>query len=306
MSLGNLLIHSPAMNAFIPLKQVAYLATGFGPSEIKRRNQERTIIVTAYIEKGRQQKELLDNVEQLILTESIPEGYKMTLTGEREEMQESFMKLMFALILSIVLVYMIMASLFESLVQPFIVMFTVPLSLIGVVAILIFTHTPISIIVFLGLIMLGGVVVNNGIVLIEYINILREGGKRLVEAAETASRIRVRPILMSALTSIVGLIPLAIGLGEGAELRAPMAITVIGGLTTSTFLTLIVIPIIYVKIEGFWERMGGGSDRKEHQNVIDRELKSAVDIVAQDAREENELVSEEPPAESDMPELTQE
>ena len=149
---------------------------------------------------------------------------------------------------------------------------------IGVMVALIVSGTSISIIVFLGLIMLGGVVVNNGIVLIEYINILREDGAGLVQAAEMASRIRVRPILMSAMTSIFGLIPLAMGIGEGSELRAPMAITVIGGLTTSTFLTLIIIPVLYIKVERFMEHIGMKQGRKEHKETIEREMKEAKEI----------------------------
>ncbi|MFH1384494.1 MAG: efflux RND transporter permease subunit [Candidatus Omnitrophota bacterium] len=278
LSLGNLLIHSAALNTGIPLKQIAYLTKGVGPSEIKHKNQERTVVVTAHIEKKVSQKKILNNVSKVIEEIQTPEGYKIVLAGEKEEMNEAFLKLMFALILSIVLVYMIMAAQFESLVQPFIVMFTVPLSIIGVLLALLVSHTSISIIVFLGLIMLGGVVVNNGIVLIEYINILRDNGAELIEAAERASRIRIRPILMSAMTSIFGLIPLALGLGEGAELRAPMAITVIGGLTTSTFLTLVVIPVLYIKAEQIMEKFGMKKERKEHKEGIDREMKEAKQI----------------------------
>jgi HAE1 family hydrophobic/amphiphilic exporter-1 len=278
LSLGNLLIHSAAFNAGVPLKQVAYLTKGLGPSEIMHKNQERTIVVTAYIEKGMSQKNTLKLVEEALSEVKVPELYKVLLAGEKEEMQDAFMKLMFALILSIALIYMIMASQFESLVQPFVVMFTVPLSLIGVLGILFFTQTAISIIVFLGLIMLGGVVVNNGIILIEYINILRENGSPMLEAAETASRIRLRPILMSSMTSIFGLIPLAMGIGEGSELRAPMAITVIGGLTTSTFLTLIVIPILYIKMELLMERFGVKHQRKELKDKVDAEMEQAKEI----------------------------
>jgi HAE1 family hydrophobic/amphiphilic exporter-1 len=278
LSLGNLLIHSATMGKGVPLKQVAYLTKGMGPSEIQHKNQERTILVTAYIEKRVSQKKTLDAVTKMLDTLQIPEGYKVLLTGEKEEMQEAFVKLMFALILSILLIYMIMASQFESLVQPFIVMFTVPLSLIGVLWILFITQTAISIIVFLGLIMLGGVVVNNGIVLIEYINILRENGMPIIEAAETASRIRIRPILMSTMTSVFGLIPLAIGMGDGSELRAPMAITVIGGLTTSTVFTLIVIPILYIKIENFMESIGMRHRRKEIKDKVEAEMKEAKKI----------------------------
>lgn len=279
LSIGNLLIHSAALNTGIPLKQVAYLVKGVGPSEIKHRNQERTIVISAYISKKANKKEVLNNVSRMIDSLDVPEGYKVLQTGEQEEMRDAFIKLMFALILSILLVYMIMASQFESLIHPFVVMFTVPLSIIGVFLGLLVSGTAVSIMAFLGVIMLGGIVVNNGIVLIEYINILRENGAELVEAAETASRIRVRPILMSAMTTIFGLIPLALGIGEGLEILAPVAVVVIGGLTTSTFLTLVVIPIVYIRVEQIMQMFGiGKKARKEHEDAIEKELKEAKEI----------------------------
>ena len=250
MSLGNLLIRSPVLNAVIPLREVSKVIKGLGPSEIKRVDQERTTLVMANIKKGYNKKLVLDQVEAIVNElDNQQVDFRVQMAGESEEIAESNKKFLFALILSIILIYMIMASQFESLVQPFIVMFTVPLSLIGVILALFITHTSISAVVLLGIIMLGGVVVNNGIVLIEYINILRDAGEDMVSAAEKASIVRLRPILMSALTSIVGLLPLALGIGDGAELRAPMAIAVMGGLISSTFLTLVVIPSVYIMIE---------------------------------------------------------
>ncbi|MBN1492718.1 MAG: efflux RND transporter permease subunit [Candidatus Omnitrophica bacterium] len=247
MSVGNLLIRSPLLNTVIPLREVSKIVKGLGPSEIKRVDQERTVLVLANIAKGYSKKDVIDNAKQQV--DKIGKeliDFRVQMAGESAEVEESNRKFMFALILSIILIYMIMASQFESLFQPFIVMFTVPLSIIGVVTALFITNTSISAVVLLGVIMLGGIVVNNGIVLIEYINILREAGEGIVTAAEKASVIRFRPIMMSALTSIFGLLPLALGLGDGAELRAPMAIAVMGGLITSTFLTLFVIPLLYI------------------------------------------------------------
>lgn len=157
----------------------------------------------------------------------------------------SFRSLQFALLLAIFLVYLVMASQFESFLHPFVILFTIPLALIGAVFGLLVTGSTISVVVFIGLILLAGIVVNNAIVLIDLINKLREKGMAKYEAIIEGGRSRLRPILMTTLTTALGLLPLAIGIGEGAEVRAPMAITVIGGLTVSTALTLIVIPVMY-------------------------------------------------------------
>jgi HAE1 family hydrophobic/amphiphilic exporter-1 len=149
---------------------------------------------------------------------------------------------------------MIMASEFESFWQPFIIMFTLPLSLIGVTWILFLTHTPISVVVILGVIMLGGIVVDNGIVLIDKVNVIRKEGKDFVTAVSQAGSSRLRPIMMTSFTTVLGLLPLALGLGEGSELQAPMAIAVMGGLTVCTFLTLFVIPVLYVIAAEWLER----------------------------------------------------
>jgi HAE1 family hydrophobic/amphiphilic exporter-1 len=182
----------------------------------------------------------------------MPQDYTAKLTGENQQMKDSFQSLQFALILSLVLVYMVMAAEFESLWQPFVILFAFPLSIIGVVISLWVTHTSLSVMVILGIIILGGIVVNNGIVLIEYVNILRErDGFTLYDALIEASHTRLRPIIMTALTTSLGLIPLAIGLSEGAEIQIPMAVTVMGGLLFSTFLSLIIIPAIYISFENF-------------------------------------------------------
>jgi HAE1 family hydrophobic/amphiphilic exporter-1 len=161
---------------------------------------------------------------------------------------------------------MIMASQFESLWQPFVIMFTVPFAIIGVAPALIMTHTSLNIIALLGLILLVGVVVNNAIVLIDFINSMRQEGKPIEEAAIESSKVRLRPILMTAFTSIIGLIPMAFSRGEGSELRVPMAITVMGGFTTSTILTLWVIPVLYVivsKILGKFKKSGSAENISE-------------------------------------------
>jgi HAE1 family hydrophobic/amphiphilic exporter-1 len=174
----------------------------------------------------------------------------LALGGQNEELSASYNSLVLALALAVFLVYLVMASQFESLLHPFIILFSVPLGLIGVVLALFLTRTTFSVMVFLGVIILAGIVVNNAIVLIDYTRQLRREGMSAREALLEAGPVRLRPITMTTLTTVLGLIPMAIGWGEGAEIRTPMAITVIGGLTLSTLLTLILIPVVYEWIEG--------------------------------------------------------
>ncbi|MFH0732182.1 MAG: efflux RND transporter permease subunit [Candidatus Omnitrophota bacterium] len=245
-------LHSP-LGMDVPLAEVAYLTKGTGPTEIKRLDQQRTVLITASI-LNRSFNEASSDVESALKKIKTHRGYSVELTGEKQEMRESFSSLMFALILSVVLVYMIMAAQFESLWQPVIIMFTIPLSLIGVILVLFVTHTPINAMVILGVIILGGVVVDNAIVLIDYVNTLRKEGLPVYEALVKASHTRLRPILMTSLTTIFGLIPLGLGIGEGAELQRPMAITIMGGLTVATFFSLVVIPTLYLSFEGIGAR----------------------------------------------------
>lgn len=253
-----LIVHSP-LGMEIPLAEVAYFALGTGPTEIRRLDQQRTILVSAQVFQ-RALGEVLEEVNLALEKLRLPAGYSVALTGESEQMQESFRSLAFALVLSLVLVYMVMASAFESLWQPFLIMGTIPMALIGVVLALGGTQTPVSVMSALGFIVLGGIVVNNGIVLIDYVNLLRAQGVELEEAVLRASQDRIRPILMTGATTVLGLLPLALGLQEGVELQVPMAITVIGGLTASTFLTLIFLPTLYVVGARFFSRfqLAGG------------------------------------------------
>ena len=264
-SIRSILVHSP-LGIDVPLSEVAYISHGVGPSEIKRLDQQRVIMMTANVT-GRALNKVIDDANKTIdsvmashadikkqAARQVEKDFTIQLAGENQEMKESFLSLMFALILSVLLVYMIMASEFESFWQPFIIMFTLPLSLIGVAWVLFLTHTPISVVVILGIIMLGGVVVDNGIVLIDKINVLRNEGKDLITAVSQAGSNRLRPIMMTSFTTVLGLLPLALGLGEGSELQAPMAITVMGGLTVCTFLTLFVIPALYITAAAWLEK----------------------------------------------------
>lgn len=245
-NLRRLLIHSP-MGMDIPLSETAFLTKGSGPTEIKRVDQQRSVVITANAFK-RNLNQALSEVSRIARSLKVPKDYTVELTGEQERMRESFRSLAFALILAFTLVYMIMAAEFESLWQPFLIMFTVPLSTIGVAFTLFITRTPLSVVAYLGIIMLGGIAVNNGIVLIEFINSLRKEGLSAHEAALAASKTRLRPILMTSLTTVLGLLPLALGIGEGAELQAPLALTVMGGLISATFLTLVFIPALYIVV----------------------------------------------------------
>lgn len=247
-----LTVHSN-IDVEVPLAEVATLITGKGPSEIKRLGQQRTVLVTANIFK-RSLNEIIRDIKEKLRNYQNISDYSVILSGETQKMRESFKSLRFALIFAIILVYMIMAAQFESLWQPFIIMFTLPLSLIGVGLALLVTHTSLNVIVLMGVIMLGGIVVNNGIVLIDYINRIKKEGIDTLEAVIRASKTRFRPILMTTLTTVLGLLPLALGFGEGAELRAPLAITVIGGLLTATFLTLLIIPNFYLIGEKLFEK----------------------------------------------------
>jgi HAE1 family hydrophobic/amphiphilic exporter-1 len=238
----------------VPLEEVAHFKSGKGPSEIKRIDKERTILIYANMF-GRKMNEVMQEISDSMERVEVPTGYmKPKLTGEREQMKESFNSLRFALILAILVVYMIMAAQFESLWQPFIIMFTVPLSAIGIALALFVTRTSLNVVAILGVIVLGGIVVNNAIVLVDYINSLRQAGKGIYESVVEAANTRLRPIMMTTLTTVLGLLPLALGIGEGGEIISPLAITVMGGLLVSTFLTLFVIPSVYLIIAEFLSR----------------------------------------------------
>ena len=228
----------------IRLSAVADVVSTVGPSEIHRISQERVAIVSANLHYGDLGSAVAE-VRKLIRDNPLAAGVTTHIGGQSEELDSSTKSLVFALVLAIFLVYLVMASQFESLLHPFVIMFSIPLALVGAVLALKLTGTPISVVVFIGLIMLAGIVVKNAIVLIDRVNQLREEGVAKLLAIEQAAESRLRPITMTTLCTLFGFLPLAIGLGDGAEVRAPMAITVIGGLAVSTMLTLVVIPVVY-------------------------------------------------------------
>jgi HAE1 family hydrophobic/amphiphilic exporter-1 len=238
------LIVNPSSDRPITLNAVADVSVSQGPSEIRRVAQERVAIVTANLAYGDLGAAAAE-ARRIVRSIAMPAGVAAIVSGQSEEMQESFDSMQFALILAIFLVYLVMASQFESLIHPFVILFTIPLALVGAVLALFITGTTISIVALIGVIMLAGIVVNNAIVLVDLINQLRAQGSERFDAIMEAGRARLRPILMTSLTTALGLLPMAMGVGEGSEVRTPMAITVIGGLVVSTILTLLVIPAVY-------------------------------------------------------------
>jgi HAE1 family hydrophobic/amphiphilic exporter-1 len=238
------LIVNPESDRPVTLEAVAAVDIARGPSEIRRVAQERVAIITANVAYG-DLGAAAAAAGEIIKRVPMPSGINAIVSGQSEEMQESFTSMQFALALAIFLVYLVMASQFESLIHPFVILFTIPLALVGAVLALFVTGTTINIVAFIGVIMLAGIVVNNAIVLVDLINQLRARGKDRVDAIMEAGIARLRPILMTSLTTALGLLPMAMGFGEGSEVRTPMAITVIGGLLVSTLLTLLVIPVVY-------------------------------------------------------------
>ncbi len=241
----------------IPLAAVAEINVEKSPGEIRRLNQERVAVVSANLV-GRDLRSSVTDIEEKIMDIRMPDGYEVSVSGQSREMLVAFSSMSFAILLAVFLVYIVMASQFESLLHPFVIMFTIPFSLVGVAIALFITSKPVSVIVLIGVVMLAGIVVNNAIILVDCINSRIKEGMSRREAVIEGGKIRLRPIMMTTTTTILGLLPLALGLGEGAELRMPMGITVIGGLLFSTLLTLILVPIVYDIVEmikeSVWKR----------------------------------------------------
>ena len=249
----NILLMTP-MGRQIPLRAVANIEYAKAPKEIVRNDQERMISVNIDIS-GRDLRSVTRDVQNRIKEIAVPNAFRVEIGGVAQEQQESFMYLGIAFMVAILLTYMVMASQFESLLDPFIILFTIPLSLIGVALALLITGTDLTVMALIGMVMLVGIVVNNGIVLVDYINQLRARGKSLFDAIMEGGRVRMRPVLMTALTTIFAMFPLALGLGESGQNWAPMARSVMGGLIVATVLTLVVVPVIYAIVEILSEKI---------------------------------------------------
>jgi HAE1 family hydrophobic/amphiphilic exporter-1 len=238
------LIVNPQSERPVTLEAVADVISTTGPSEIHRTDQVRVAVISANLRYG-DLGSAVAAVRDIVAENPMPAGIELAIGGQGEELDSSISSLLFAFGLALFLVYLVMASQFESLLHPFVIMFTIPLAVVGAVLALALTANSISVVVFIGLILLAGIVVKNAIVLVDRINQLRVEGMDKQRAIIEGAMARLRPIVMTTMTTLFGFLPLALGLGEGAEVRAPMAITVIGGLLVSTLLTLVVIPVVY-------------------------------------------------------------
>ncbi len=253
--LSGLIITAPGGQS-VPLRELAFIKVARGPVAIDRENQSRQVTVSSQII-GRDLRSITKDVQAKLSAVELPPGYQIKYGGQNEEMMKSFKSLAEALLLAVILVYMVMAFQFESLLYPFIIMFSMPTTFIGVVLALAITGRAFSVPAFMGVIMLAGIVVTNAIVLVDYINVLRGRGMERDAAILKAGPTRLRPILMTALTTVLGLLPLTLGLGEGAEAQAPMATVVVGGLTVSTLLTLVLIPVVYTLFDDLGRKITG-------------------------------------------------
>jgi HAE1 family hydrophobic/amphiphilic exporter-1 len=248
LDLDRIFITSP-LGKQIPLSNLAQVVKAKGPVKIDRKNQERTILVTSQAY-GRAPGTVAAEVETRIEKNvQVPENFSVYVTGAYEDQKESFQILLYALALAMLLIYMVLAAQFESLLDPFIVMFSVPLGIIGVIWGLFLTGKTLSILSFVGMIMMAGIVVSNAILLVDYTNILRKRGLKLHDAVVNAGKTRLRPILMTSFTTMLALVPMALGFGEGGEMYSPLAVAVISGLFISMALTLIFIPTLYTVFE---------------------------------------------------------
>lgn len=242
--LQELRLRTPS-GTFVELQELADIEIAQGPVSIRRVDQAASVSFTLQHQSDVTMGDMSDEVDAALEDLNLDEGTMITFGGDRELFDNAINDMVMAIILAVILVYLVMAAQFESFKYPFVIMFTVPLMVIGVAIALFATQTPISITAVIGILVLVGIVVNNGIVLVDYINKRKESGMESYDAIITSVRDRLRPILMTALTTILGLAPLAIGIGEGTEINQPMGIAVIGGLISSTFLTIYVVPIVY-------------------------------------------------------------
>lgn len=231
------------------LHEIATLRSSNAPREIHHRNQSRIGKVYAQADKDIPLEFIAQQIRERVESIDLPLNYRITVAGDEARRQQSMQSLGFSLILSVILVYMVMASQFESLLHPFTILLTIPLAVVGTIATFYWLNTPLSIMAIIGIIMLVGIAVNDAIILVDRINQLKRGGLAKYEAIAQAGQQRIRPILMTSLTTVLALLPLTFGFGESAALRAPMAWAVIGGLVTSTLLTLVVIPCVYAVID---------------------------------------------------------
>ena len=260
--MSSLFMRTPG-GGMVPLDTIAHIERGSGPVVINRKYLQRVVEVTANVGPGKDLGGASDAVSRVLAELAPPEGITVNLGGQTEAQKKAFADLGFAAVLAIVLVYMVLASQFKSLIDPLVIMFSVPLGVTGVFLALYLTGTTLSVNSFMGIIMMVGIVVSNGVLLVDFANVLRSRGKPLIEATVDAGRTRLRPILMTTVATIVGLIPMALGIGEGSETNLPLARAVIGGLTVSTVFTLFLVPALYTSLERFSKKSHAPEDEGE-------------------------------------------
>lgn len=259
----------------VVLRNVVRVKPWSGPVLIERKDQERVVTVAAHFT-GRDMSSILADIREGLRSIPVPQGFSILFGGDYEEQQKAFRELLLGFVLALVMVYMVMASLYESLRDPLVVMFSVPLAAIGVIVMLLLTNTTFNVQSYIGCIMLGGIVVNNAILLVDQTNTLRRrDGMPVREAIEEAGRRRLRPILMTAITTMLALVPLAVGLGEGSQAQAPMARAVIGGLLSSTLITLVFVPTVYSLFESGIRKKKAEVDVPEHSGPMGIEVPGA-------------------------------
>jgi HAE1 family hydrophobic/amphiphilic exporter-1 len=264
-------IASP-LGMMVPLSEIADLRLDHSPNMIKRVDRLRDITIKGKVV-GRDLGTVMDDIKQrLDQNIQLPPGYSIDYTGQKEQMDDAFYKLTLALIMAVLLVYMIMAAQFESLFYPFIIMFSLPITATGVMIGLLVTGRPLGVGAMIGLLILAGIVVNNAIVLIDYTNTLRKRGMSSTDALIAAGPVRLRPILMTTLTTILGLVPLMLSRGDGSEIQSPMAIVIIFGLIFSTVVTLLFVPVMYslldqgaAKLREAWHKRKGERGDELHE-----------------------------------------
>ncbi|HPD20701.1 MAG: efflux RND transporter permease subunit [Desulfomonilia bacterium] len=253
----------------VVLRNVVNIESRTAPVRIERKDQERVVTVSANIS-GRDMGSILDDIREGLRKVAVPNDFSIVFGGDYEEQVKAFRELLLSFVLAVLLVYMVMASLYESVRYPFVVMFSVPFASVGVILMLFITGTTFNVQAFIGCIMLGGIVVNNAILLVDHTNLLRRrDGMALREAIEEAGRRRLRPILMTAMTTTLAMVPLAVGMGEGGEVQAPLARTVIGGLISSTLITLIIIPVVYLLFDTYLLR------RKDREKPVAKVMEAS-------------------------------
>ena len=245
----NILVYNP-MGKGVRIRDLGEVKEILTPPTIERKDRERTVTVSAVVPKGMALSDLVAETNNFMKTADIPMGISWQLGGTYEDQQDTFKDLITLMILIIILVFIVMAAQFESLTYPFVIMFSIPFAFVGVILGLIFTGNPLNVMSMVGLIMLMGIVVKNGIVLIDYIILCRERGMGIPYSVVTSGKSRLRPVLMTTLTTVLGMVPMAIGTGEGSEMWRGLGITVAWGLSVSTLITLVIVPVMYCVFAG--------------------------------------------------------